>query len=197
MAKQETKQLPICAACNKPMLFMAAIGGWTDSHLSVLRLQQNVVGEAEARSNISCARSQTPSAGCRLTLEFSDLVGRNQRRQAEGDYTRSSQGPERYGDLFGHGGLLTKAAFTRLLGRSRNAMPRLPPRHGMQTKCAVDLADFRSPARPGQGADLGQGPTLPLLQGSWTCSQCPLSKSARAPPCQPGSSFSGEVNSRT
>ncbi|MET4445365.1 hypothetical protein ABIB75_003646 [Bradyrhizobium sp. GM2.2] len=39
------------------------------------------------------------------------LVGRNERRHTECDYACSSQGPERYSDLFGHGrGLLTKAA---------------------------------------------------------------------------------------
>jgi hypothetical protein len=39
------------------------------------------------------------------------LVGRNERCHTECDYACSSQGPERYSDLFGHGrGLLTKAA---------------------------------------------------------------------------------------
>jgi hypothetical protein len=36
MAKQETKQLPICAACNKAMVFMDAVGS-TDGPIASFR----------------------------------------------------------------------------------------------------------------------------------------------------------------
>ncbi|MGY4370549.1 hypothetical protein ACVW1A_006614 [Bradyrhizobium sp. LB1.3] len=50
------------------------------------------------------------------------LVGRNQRCHTECDYAGSCQGPERYSDLFGHGGgLLTKAAFTITAARAYSA----------------------------------------------------------------------------
>jgi hypothetical protein len=53
MADRETWQRPLCEACNKSMTFINVVGSPEGRcHLSVLALQQAVLGEAQARPKV-------------------------------------------------------------------------------------------------------------------------------------------------